>query len=166
MAEIGTCSATELADSSSNEQRRRHELQSLAVVLAVKVVNCWNFCFTSLDGREELVQETVHGSHASHNTCEETCQWQRSYRRYQSWCEAKRLERPSTRGLRPLRTLRIACMMLLKHSLMSKRYVQVFQRHKEGTDQDRSSSGTRNGSPRSCSECSSQQSVRTGVPLS
>ena len=61
--------ATQLAESASYKQGRRHELQSLRVVLTVQVVNCRCLCFPLLDAGEELIQETVHGRDSSHDTC-------------------------------------------------------------------------------------------------
>ena len=49
------CCATELAESASYKQGRRHELQSLRVVLTVQVMNCRCLCFPLLDAGKELI---------------------------------------------------------------------------------------------------------------
>jgi hypothetical protein len=63
------CCATQLAESASYKQGRRHELQSLRVVLTVQVVNCRCLCFPLLDAGKEFIQEPVHGRNSSHDTC-------------------------------------------------------------------------------------------------
>ena len=49
------CCATQLAESASYKQGRRHELQSLRVVLTVQVMNCRCLCFPLLDAGKELI---------------------------------------------------------------------------------------------------------------
>ena len=63
------CSATELTEGASYEQGRCHELQGLRVELTVQVVDSGCLCLSRLDRWEELVQEAVHGYHATHHTC-------------------------------------------------------------------------------------------------